>query len=48
MKSFLTFQKWTKINVQNRVDKNSLTDKKFRLEDEILSCQMKPKFIILL
>jgi hypothetical protein len=44
MKSILTFQKWTKINVQNRHVKNTLTDEIFCLENENLSSQMKPKF----
>jgi hypothetical protein len=37
MKSILTFQKWTKINVQNRHAKNTLTEKFFCLENENLS-----------
>jgi len=44
----LTFQKWTKINVQNRYVKNTLTDNFFCLENENLSSQMKPKIFILL
>jgi hypothetical protein len=48
MKSILTFQKWTKINVQNRHVKNTLTDKNFCLENENLSSQTKPENFILL
>jgi hypothetical protein len=47
MKSILTFQKWTKINVQNRHVKNTLTEKFFSLDKENLSSQMKPNFFIL-
>jgi hypothetical protein len=47
MKSILTFPKWTKINVQNRDVKKTLTDEIFCIENEKLSCQMKPKFFIL-
>jgi hypothetical protein len=45
MKSILTFSKWTKINVQNWVAENTLTDKKFRLDKKNLSSQIKPKKI---
>jgi hypothetical protein len=48
MKSILTFQKWTKINVQNRHAKNTLTEKIFCLDNENLSSQMKPENFILL
>jgi hypothetical protein len=48
MKSILTFQKWTKINVQNRHAKKTLTDEIFCLENENLSSQFKPKIFILL
>jgi hypothetical protein len=41
MKSILTFSKWTKINVQNWVAENTLTDKKFRLDKKNLSSQIK-------
>jgi hypothetical protein len=44
MKSILTFEKWTKINVQNRHVKNTLTEKNFCLENENLWCQIKPKY----
>jgi hypothetical protein len=44
MKSILTFQKWTKINVQNRHVKKTLTEKIFCLDNENLSSQIKPKF----
>jgi hypothetical protein len=43
MKSILTFQKWTKINVQNRHVKNTLTEKFFCLDNEKLSSQIKPE-----
>jgi hypothetical protein len=43
MKSFLTFLKWTKINVQNRVAKIVLTDEKFLHDIEFLWCQIKPE-----
>jgi len=42
MKSFLTFSKWTKINVQNRVAENVLTEKKNRYDIKKLSSQTKP------
>jgi hypothetical protein len=48
MKSILTFQKWTKINVQNRHVKNTLTENFFCLENEKLSSQIKPENFILL
>jgi hypothetical protein len=48
MKSILTFQKWTKINVQNRHVKNTLTDEIFCLENENLPSQMKPENFIFL
>ena len=48
MKSFLTFLKWTKINVQNWVAENVLTEKKFLHDIEILWSQFKPEKIILL
>ena len=41
MKSILTFSKWTKINVQKWVAKNTLTDKKFCLDKKKLSSQIK-------
>jgi len=47
MKSFLTFSKWTKINVQNRVAENVLTEKFFRYDIENLWSQFKPEKIIL-
>jgi hypothetical protein len=43
MKSILTFQKWTKINVQNRHVKKTLTENFFCLEDENLPSQIKPE-----
>jgi hypothetical protein len=46
MKSILTFEKWTKINVQNRYTKNTLTDKIFCLGNEKLWSQIKPNNII--
>jgi hypothetical protein len=36
MKSILTFEKWTKINVQNGQVKNTLTDEFFYLDKEKL------------
>jgi hypothetical protein len=48
MKSILTFQKWTKINVQNHIVKISLTEKFFCLENKKISSQMKSKEKILL
>ena len=48
MKSFLAFQKWTKINVQNWVAENFLTEKFFRYDIENLWSQFKPEKIILL
>jgi hypothetical protein len=37
MKSILTFSKWTKINVQNRIVKNTLTDENICLDKKYLS-----------
>jgi hypothetical protein len=37
-----------KKNVQNRLAKNALTEKKFRLDKENLWCHFKPEKIILL
>ena len=41
MKSILTFSKWTKINVQIRIVKNTLTDEIFCLDKKYLSSQIK-------
>jgi hypothetical protein len=48
MKSFLTFLKWTKINVQKWVAEKVLTEKKICLGSEKLWCQNTPKKNILL
>ena len=45
MKSILIFSKWTKINVQNWVAENTLTDKKNRLDKKKLSSQIKPNIL---
>jgi len=37
-----------KKNVQNRLAKNALTEKKFRLDKEKLWCHFKPEIFILL
>ncbi len=43
MKSFLIFEKWTKINVQKWDIQKVLTDRFFSYDIEILSSQIKPK-----
>jgi len=47
MKSFLAFSKWTKINVQNWVAENVLTDENFLHDIEFLWSQFKPEKNIL-
>jgi len=43
MKSILTFEKWTKINVHFWIFQNTLTDGFFCLDRKNLSSQFKPK-----
>jgi hypothetical protein len=44
---YFNFFKMDKKNVQIRIDQNTLTDEKFRLDKKFLSSQIKPKFFIL-
>ena len=48
MKSILTFQKWTKINVQKSNIQNTLTDENFCLHKEKLWSHFKPENLFLL
>ena len=45
MKSILIFSKWTKINVQNWVAENTLTDKKFCLDKKNYRHKLNQSFL---